>query len=407
MQKEQDKLYEKKVVYLFFLIWGFTFFNRLSINFVMPVIQENLKLTAANIGIINLVSVVVMAVSSMIIGRLSDKSGKRKKYLIPATVLIGLASMSAIFVTDITGLFVIRILVGIGLGPILPMIFSLTESASGENKFGQNTGIIMAGDALIANIIGPTITTWLTSFISWQLTLCITAIPTIIVAILGFKIIKESTADSTSTENVEKSDEELQTHSAFEIFKYPNVAVCILLAILTLGAYFTMVIYAPLYLTEVLGYSVAKMGLITSGMGVLFVPYAILIPRITDTYGRKPVMIISILLSAIAPLLMSVFTQSMISVIGYILLGGVSGAIHVFFNTIIPMESLPDDLKTTGSSITISAGEIGGAAMIPVISGILSDKYGYVGAMLFAGVLFIAAFFISFALKESNKSIAN
>ncbi len=407
MQKAHDKSYEKKVVYLFFLIWGFTFFNRLSINFVMPVIQENLKLTAANIGIINLVSVVVMAISSMIIGRLSDKTGKRKKYLIPATILIGIASMSAIFVTDITGLFIIRILVGIGLGPILPMIFSLTESASGENKFGQNTGIIMAGDALIANIIGPTITTWLTSFMSWQLTLCITSIPTIIVAIIGLKIIHESTISSTTDVNLEKNDAELQAHGAFEIFKYPNVTVCILLAILTLGAYFTLVIYAPLYLTEVLGYSVAKMGLITSCMGVLFVPYAILIPRITDTFGRKPVMIIAILLSAIAPLVMSIFTQSIISVIGYVIFGGVSGAIHVFFNTIIPMESLPNDLKTTGSSITISAGEIGGAALIPVISGILSDKYGYVSAMLFACALFIVAFFISFALKESNKSIGN
>lgn len=408
IQISHDKSYEKRIVYLFFLIWGFTFFNRLSINFVMPVIQESLKLTASSIGIVNFASVAVMAVSAIIIGRISDKTGKRKKYLIPATILVGIASMASVFVNSLTGLIVIRIFVGIGLGPILPMIFSLTEEASGENNFGKNAGIILAGDALVANIIGPTVTTWLTSFMSWQVALCITSIPTVLVGILGMKMIKEAAAiNSLPDVNKEEHALEEQTHGAMDIFKYPNVAVCMLLAILTLGGYFTLVLYAPLYLTEVSGYSVATMGLITSAMGVIFVPYAIYIPSLTDKFGRKPVMIISILLSAAAPLLMSLFTHSNIGVIGYVVFGGVSGAIHVFFNTLIPMECLPNDLKTTGSSIIISCGEIIGSAGIPVISGIFADKYGYVGAMLFATALFIVAFFISFALKESNKSIAN
>lgn len=395
---------EKKIVFFFFLTWGFTFFNRLSINFAMPVIQKDLNLLASDAGMVVFAATVAMAISSVIVGNLSDRGGKRKKYLVPAVMIVGIGSAASVFANSFTAFLIIRIIVGIGLGPILGMIFAITESESSENKFGQNTGIIMAGDALIANIIGPVAITQLTNYVSWQMALTITSIPTILIALIIAKTVNEVTP-SAQTEQIDVAEKKAK-RSPFEIFKYPNIIQCVLLAILTLGAYFSIVTYAPMFLTEISGCSVGTMGIITSLMGVLFIFYAIFIPKSTDHFGRKPVMIAVNLVCALAPLLMFIFPTSKLGIIGYIAFGGVSGAIHVFYNTIIPLESLPEDLKTTGSSIIMALGEILGSAAVPLLLGIFANRHGYGLTMLISGLLFIVAFFVSFTLKESNKSLA-
>lgn len=394
---------EKKIVFFFFLAWGFTFFNRLSINFAMPVIQEDLTLSASDTGFVMFLSTVVMAISAIIVGHISDKQGKRKKFLVPSIMIVGIGSALSIFANSF-GMFVfIRVIVGLGLGPILGMIFSITEAESSHNNFGTNTGIIMAGDALLSNILGPIVITQLIKYISWQLALTVTSMPTILIALIIAKKIPEISYKITS----ESGHEKVEKGRIIDVFKAPNIITCLFLSILTLGSYFSIVTYVPLFLTDVANYTVEQMGIITSFMGVIFIFYAILIPRYTDKVGRKPVMIASNLLCALAPLLLFLFPTSIIGTIGYILFGGVSGAIHVFFNTIIPLESLPENLKTTGSSILLAGGEILGSALIPLIMGMVADSLGYRAVLLISTLLFVLAFFVSFTLRETNDSIIN
>ncbi len=391
---------ERRIVLMFFLIWGFTFFNRLSINFAMPLIQETLGITDSHTGTIVFVSTVAMAISSLIVGSVSDKQRKRKKFLFPAVLIVGIASATSILATNYTSFLIIRTIMGFGLGPILGMVFSITEVESSENKFGANTGLIMAGDAVLASIIGPLLITQLTKFMSWQASLSISSLPTIILAFVMLKVVPEVQLSSPA----EAADK--PKASILSVFKYPNVTVCIFLIIFTLGAYFIVATYASLYLTEVMGYSMDTTGLVMSLMGVIYIFYAVLIPRSTDKFGRKPVVTIIILLCATAPLLMFLFPNSMIAMVGYVAFGGLAGSIHVFFNTVIPLESLPDNLKTTGSSVIYAFGEILGSATMPLIGGIISDKFSYGAAMLMAAILFIISFFLCFLLKETNKNVS-
>jgi len=407
MENVRNKDKEKKIVFLFFLAWGFTFFNRLSINFAMPAIQEDLGLAATHTGIVVFAATVAMAVSAIIVGNMSDRQGKRKKFLFPAVLLVGIGSAASYFATSFELFVLIRIFVGLGLGPVLGMIFAITEAASSENKFGRNTGLIMAGDALFASIIGPIAITQLIGLFSWQVALSISSIPTIIVAVLIAKVVPE--VDTLLPEKV-ATETTVEVPKAkrnpVEIFKYPNVVPCTILIVTTLGAYFSLIIYAPLYLTEISGFSLETMGFTASLMGVIYIFYAIFIPRSTDRFGRKPVLITTCIVCAIAPLAMYMFPTSNLSIIGYVIFGGTAGAIHVFFNTIIPLESLPEDLKTTGCSIIFTFGEILGAATFPLISGIIADQFGYTAVMLLSAVLFIFSFAFCFVLKESNKSLA-
>ncbi|WP_019909037.1 MFS transporter [Paenibacillus sp. HW567] len=395
--------YERAMVILFFFTWGFTFFNRLSINFVMPVIMDDLHLSSSDVGLVAFVSTITLAFSSIIFGRLSDRQGLRKRFLVPAVLTVSVFTLLSFFAHSFMALLILRGLVGVGLGPILPMIMSLNQSASSENKLGRNTGFILTGDAILASTLGPVIITQLTNHFSWQTTLVISGIPALVMGWLVLKHIKEIDSAASLEESRDPQAEALPVQ---QVLKYPNIALCFILTVLTIGAFFIIVTYAPLYLTEVEGYSVSSMGVISSIMGIVYIPFALSIPRITDKFGRKPVITFTILLCSVAPLFMFLFPNTLFSVGAYILFGGLAGTIHVFLNTIIPMESLPDKLKTTGSSLIIATGEIIGAAGIPFAAGYFAESYGYAATMLGSAILFLCSFLMAFFLKESNRSIA-
>ncbi len=394
-----ESLNEKKIVLVFAFVWGLTFMNRLSINFAMPIIQESLNISGADIGIVVFASTLIMAISAIIVGIISDRQGKRKKFLAMAAITVGIGSVLSLFATSFTTFVLSRILVGIGLGPILGMIFAITEKISSENRLGANTGVIMSGGAFLATILGPLAITQLASVMSWQMTLALTGIPTIIIGLIVAKYVPETKQESKDSEAVKASP--------IEIFKYPNIFQCIFLAILTLGAYFAIVTYAPLYLIEVANVDLGTMGMIAATMGIVTICYTFIVPRSTDKFGRKPVLILVCIACALGPILMYLFTGSFIGIGGFVLFGGLSASVHVFFNTIIPMEGLPNNLKTSGSAILMALSEVFGSGAVPLLTGILADDYGYASAMLFAGALFIIAFLISFTLKESNKSFKN
>ncbi len=394
---ERSRFSENKVIFIFALVFGFTFMNRLSINYVLPVIEKDLAISGSDIGLIVFISTIVMAISAIIVGIISDKQGKRRKFLAGSVITVGVGSMLSIIADSFTTFLLARMLVGIGFGPVLAMVFSITEKVSSENKFGTNTGFILAGGECLATILAPIVITQLAVMSDWQMSLCLVGIPTVLVGLAIVKFIPDVTVQVD--ENLEKVDVK-----PMDIFKYANIFTCILLAILTLGAFFAMIIYAPLYFEETLKVDLETIGIIASSMGLVSICYTFIVPRSTDKFGRKPVLIIACLACAIGPLFMYLFTSSYLGLGGFILLGGLAGSIHIFFNTIIPIEGLPNHLKASGSAILMAVGEILGSGGIVYLAGILADNYGYPAVMLFSSALFFLSFVIAFALKESNKA---
>lgn len=161
-----DKKYENTIVTLFFLSWGFIFLDRLCISFLLPTIVPEMNLTNAQVGQIGFATTGAYAVASVVFGALIDKSGYKKKWLIPfvfaTAVLSGMSATSQTF----THLLIVRALVGAAEGPILPIMMAMLASASSENTFGRNAGILNSGAAVIAVILGPIIITQLVGITS-------------------------------------------------------------------------------------------------------------------------------------------------------------------------------------------------------------------------------------------------
>lgn len=398
--ENQKTNYGFKLTILFFFSWGFIFLDRLAISFLTPTIMPAMNLNNADIGKIGFVTTGCYAISAVVFGALSDKSGYRKKWLIPfvfgTAVFSGLCSVAGSF----NQLLILRGFVGIFEGPITPLMMSMIAQSSSRSKFGQYAGIVNMGAAVIAGTLGPIFITQLLNITSWNMAFLISSLPSFLMAFLLIKFTKETI--NTEEKNTETNSMNLA--SFVEIFKYRNIIICGISAILFMSAYWTLMIFSSVYWVNVAKISVEKMGFVASGMGFVCIAWTVIIPKLSDNFGRKNIMIVFSLLAVIVPLTMYFLPGSDVSIYVYMILGGVLGSITPLFFTIIPMESVPQHLRATSNGLILACGEVLGGAIFPVIAGNIADAKGLPFTMLVASILTFSGMLVSFLLIETNSS---
>jgi MFS family permease len=301
-----------------------------------------------------------------------------------------------IFCHSYNQLLVVRTFVGIAEGPMLPLMMSALNVASDPKRFGMNSGIVNAGVGAIGATLGPVLITQLVAHYSWNMTFLLSALPTFVMVILLAIFLKEVKVTSPAgTAAVEKP-------KFGDVFKYRNVVLCILICILSLCGYWTLMLFAPLYLVNVSKLSVQNMGWVSGIMGVLYILYCIIVPKMSDNFGRKPVLMGAFLLSAVAPLAMYLFQGSTSSVVMYAIFGGFTACMTPIYMTLVPMESVPVNLIATANAVVMGAGDLFGSASYPILAGRIADAKGLPFMMLFAAMLLVLAILFSFGLIETH-----
>lgn len=393
--------YEFTLVWLFGLNWGLVFLDRLAISFLLPIIKPEMGITNAQVGEIGFVTTGCFAASAIIFGVLSDRSGYRKRWLVPFVTVTAICSGLGAFTHTFNQLLLVRACVGIGEGPILPLMMSMLSHASSENKFGRNSAIVNCGVGLIAITLGPIIMTQLVVHTTWQRAFLISSLPTFVVAALIAKFAEEIRVqpdESAHRHAMEKT-------SLLELLSYRNIVMCCVICVGSMAGYWSLALFAPLYLINVARVSVQQMGYISAVMGILYIMYSFVVPTASDYFGRKRVLILFYILCTLSPLCMFLFVGSKVSILMYVLFGGVPGAMSPLFMTLIPMETLPDRLRATANGIIMGFGEVIGGSIFPVVAGRIADIKGYPFMMLVAAIMLAVDILLGFALIETNKNL--
>jgi MFS family permease len=168
-----------------------------------------------------------------------------------------------------------------------------------------------------------------------------------------------------------------------------------------MAGYYVMQIFAALYWTNVAGLTMQVMGTLTAGMGFMGILTSLVMPKLSDIYGRKPILLISYLVCILPSLFMFLMPGSTISMVFYVLFAGLPGALGIFWMNLIPIETLPPYLTVTGISLPMSAGEFIGGALITTIAGGVADLYGLPTMMVIVSIGFLLSFLVSLPLIET------
>ncbi len=402
---KQERRYEIGLVGLFFLTWGFVFLDRTSINVLFPVIAQDLNLSNFQIGQINMWTNIAYVTFAILFSFLADFTKNRKVWLVVAVLFTSITTAISGLASTFMILLFIRLFVGASEGPTLPLMMTLTSKASSPGRFGRNAGIINTGVAVISSTLGPILLTQMLNVVSWRLTFLIVSLASLVLGLILIKYIKVEQKDEGGSTSEKRAENPFK--GFLEVFKYRNIIISMCISIAALTSLWMLYTYAPMYLVQVSGLEMDKMGFIMSAMGLLTIVWALLIPTISDYLGRKRTVILFSFLAIFPPLGLFLFPSGWIGIAMFVILGGIVGGSTPLFMNIIPVETVPDRIAATSNAVVMGAGDLIGASIMVAIAGALADIYGLPIVMLVGaiGALLMAVF--GFALIETKHRSAS
>jgi MFS family permease len=403
----KKQTYQNTIAILFALTWGLVILDRQAITFIFPVLMETFGLNNAQTGKIILVTGLGFVISSLFLTPMSDRSGLKKLWLVPVIISAGVFSGSTAFATSLTAMFIVRFLTGFADGPVYPLMTSILTIQGDPKKFASYIGLMQFSIGVIAMILGPTLTIQLAIHLNWHYAFIFTSLPTVIVGIIIWFVLKEAkpgeaTAGGVKAPEAPAIDNTMKWKDVPRIFAYRNCVLSYISNVLAMVGFWGVVSFGTTYWVNEGGLTLEQAGYMTSISGVVGLGWALVIPMMLDRIGRKPSTSILTLYSVISMFIIYL-DHGWLAKTSFILVIGCYGFLSVLYVAIICQESVPPAIAATTTAIGMAIGELFGTTIAPSILGSLGDIYGLRTIFLVGGITTLIAFFISFGLIETRK----
>ncbi|MBB5958171.1 MFS family permease [Saccharothrix tamanrassetensis] len=400
----KDVRYERSAVTLLALGFGLVGLDRWIIAPLFPAMADELGLDYQDLGGIVGALGVAWGVSSLLMGRLSDRIGRRK-VLVPGILLFSLCTAFTGLASGLFSLIAIRLVIGLTEGAYSPAAFAATAEASHPKRRGLNMGIQQSTFALFGVGLGPILATQLLQVLpSWHWVFALLIVPGVLLAVLLARVIREP--DVLVAPAPVAAERPKWSH----LFRHRNIPLAIVALCGTMTCIFVLSAMVPSYLTDFLHLSTVQMGMIASGIGFGAFFGQLVIPGASDRIGRRPAVLVALVLCAA---LLAVFAaQGPVMPVLFLLLFfvafGANGCLALIVGA-LTVESVPPALTATAIGTVMGIGEIFGGGVAPVVAGYLSKHYGIqyslylaLGGLLLAVVT--AVFFVETAPRRSRRA---
>lgn len=382
------------LVVLLFFTWGTVFLDRMSVLYLAPFIAPALHLTHAQVGLLASSLAVAWALSSLLLGAVSDRVGRRP-VLVPAVFTFSILSWLTGICRSFGQMFAVRTLMGVAEGPTWSTITATIEESSAPERRGRNVGVVVSAAALVGLALAPILTTQIGARWGWRAACFVAGVPGLVLGVLLWKLVREP-ADSPAAAGHGKPT----LAGYFSILRYRNMWLCCLGSAGFMTWLWVMHTFAPLYITQVTRSSATFAGLILSASGFGSFLWGFVLPWLSDYTGRKPMLLMVALISGIVPLTYQVpFLINhpwIMAAAGFIANGG--QCIAALTLVVIPTETVPPQFHATAIGLATLVGEIIGGTALPAWSGAMADRHG-LGATLWiaaagAVLVFVAGLFM-------------
>ena len=419
---------ENLMVLTLCLIFGFVMFDRFALTnletyIMLPEAEGGIGITVEEIGLITSSFAIAWAVAGYIGGVIADLARAKKKILLICVLLFSVLSLSTGFAGSFVALMAIRFLMGVVEGPVLPLNQTIMINESTPSRRGLNAGLMQTSAVgLISSLLGPIICVALAESIGWRATFYITIIPGIIICIMIWFIIKEpiikghNVVEEIMDKNVTGAedfdaqaaaaeiDEKPTFKDSLKMFKNRNVLVSVLAGIFILYWYICTLSFTPAFLVGFKGMSPVDMGFIMSCYGVGAIIWGIVIPRLSDIVGRKPMVIIGALLSIFANLGL-LLTDNVAIMAVCCIIGWAGAGIFPLFESAIPAESVDPRYSTSAIGLVQLVGELIGAGFGATLCGFIGGAMGLDVSQWSCLIAIVIAAVIALAYYETAPNV--
>jgi MFS family permease len=400
--KPFDKKYEKKAIILMALGFGLVGFDRFIINPLFPIMQKDLNLTYQDLGLISAVLALTWGLASIFAGQIADRLG-HKPVVVVTTIVFSILVATTGFASGLLSLMLIRGLMGLSEGAFVPASIVTTVEASHPKRIGLNIGIQQTAAPFIGMGLGPVIAIALLKVVpSWHYIFAFAAIPGFIIAAFMAKVIRHDPPHSTRDHTTEKSIGFLHALGNRNVIFNIMGMCCYLTGLVVMAA------FLPNYLTDHVKLSIDQMGIVLAALGFGSMIGTGVIPAISDKMGRKPVLLLSLIVCMFALLgfVNADGAMLVLFVTVFIFAISVAGAIAI---TIGPLTnaSVPPAIAATATGLVIGFGEIVGGALAPAVAGGMAQSIGIaVIPKIALAAIALSIVVVTFGVREPTSALS-
>ena len=367
-----DVQYELRAITLLFLGFGLIGLDRFIINPLFPVIQKDLNLNYQHLGLINGVLALGIGLAAIVSGRLTDRIGY-KRVLVASTVVFSALVAGMGLVSGLVGLVALRALMGLAEGPNAPASIVATIRASNPGRIGMNVGLQQMAMPLFGSALAPLVAVGLIKVVpSWHWVFVAIALPGFVVAYLLARVLR---AEEPAAPAAGRGGAPARPPWS-DVLRNRTVQVNAVCASFLLACVMTMAAFMPSYLTDHVKLPLDDMAWVLSGTGFGGLIGMIVIPALSDRFGRKSVMVGALFIEVV----MLAFVPAV---------GGHAGVLFLVLGAAVMMNSgaialigpltngaVPSGLAASALGFVLGVGELMGGALAPMVIGGLAEHVG-------------------------------
>ena len=354
--------------------FGLVGIDRFLISTMFPTIAHDLHLSYGGIGVITGALAIAWGFAALIMGNLSDRIGQRivlTGALIVFSLLIGTSGLA----TSLLGLVFVRVLMGFADGAYTPASIAATIAVSPEERHGRTVGLQQTTLVLFGLGLAPILVGYLLHFMSWRLIFSIFLIPGLLLAFMLWKVIPSASATAETPKKRFVASESLEAWKS--VLAYRNIWVLMGCMLCWLTCLVTTSALLPSYMLDYLKIDTAHMGQVMSAIGLGAAAGAVLLSWLSDTFGRKPVMLLGAIGASLCLYRLHTIGPNPASLFLWLFL------VHLFNNGLITLtvgpictETVPVGLMATASGVVIAIGEFFGGGLAPILAGQMAERFG-------------------------------
>ncbi len=360
------------------LLSGFWMF---SINLLFPLLAKEVSMSLTEIGFLTSVFSVAFIASSYLIGHVSDRTNRRRRFIVAGSLLFPLLTFLYYFAGSFTDLLILRILTGLAYA-VTPLATALFTSAFADNisaRMGKLNAFISFGWAMAGFTIG-----WLASTIGLRSSFLIAGLISLAIPLIAYLFIKD----------IKPEKEERPTGNR------QIMPLCLAVVIRHAAAYSLWAIF-PIYLTYFVSDNFFMIGSLYA-VNMLFQPFFFLaIGKMAKkwdkirlfTFGTAMSAITFFVFAAAADIYWIIAAQIMIAFAWSCFYLGAS--LHI--TETVPASQRGKAFSLLSSSFVLS--QIFGS----LLGGLLSDLYGMRNMIIIAGLVMLASLPVVSGLRSKTR----
>jgi predicted MFS family arabinose efflux permease len=387
--KKRDKIMQFKNTHLLMLCIAayFAMAGGALLAPVLPEMVEPLQTTSHEVGLLISAFTLSTAIFTLIIGHFIDRVN-RKKILVPCLVIYGLTGLVSYFTSDLQLLLILRFIQGIGAASLLPLVMLVVADVyRGYESLHAMSRVSMA--LAIGSVSAPLIGGGLASF-GWNYPFLFYALS------LPFAFVVLTFLPETRVQK--NNDDHKGIINGFKALKELKIIYTVFLGFAIFFLLYSVLIYVPFMLKNVLGYTAKEAGFMLAFQGIAIIFTVSRIKSLASKYSKTIIITTGFVLAGLA-LLSIPFAHSIVAVLPLILLFGAGyGLAQTAIDTQI-IHIAPSESK--GGVLSIhNTMKFVGTSLSPIVLGIVLLHFDLDTVFMASGSFGLLVALITYFMKN-------